>query len=68
MSGHHKWSSIKHKKDSNMSDVLKWARKRGLNHEQDLMAETLRTLHNLTLVVSLGIGALVSIGLIMVTK
>lgn len=32
-----------------MSDALKWARKRGLNCEQDLMAEQLRQLRQINL-------------------
>lgn len=68
MAGHHKWSSIKRKKDSNMSNALEWARKQGLYCEQDLMAETLRTLHNLTIIVSAGFGAVGILGLAMVFK
>ena len=68
MSGHHKWSSIKRKRDGNMSSALKWARDRGLNHEQDLMAETLRRLDRLTIVVSVGFGAVVALGFALVLK
>jgi hypothetical protein len=68
MSGHHKWSEIKRKKDSNMSEALKWARNRGLNHEQDLMAETLRQLCHISIILSVGLGSFIAIGLALVFK
>ncbi len=42
MAGHQKWRDIKRKRDGMISKPLQWARARGLNCEQDIMAETLR--------------------------
>ena len=53
---------------SNTSKALWWARKQGLNCEQDLMAATLRQLTHLTTVASIGLGAFVVIGLVLVFK
>jgi len=42
MAGHQKWRDIKRKRDGMISKPLQWARARGLNCEQDIMAEQLR--------------------------
>jgi hypothetical protein len=49
-----------------MSDALKWARKQGLNCEQDIMAETLRQLCRLTVGVGICAACLVTLTVIQV--
>jgi hypothetical protein len=50
------------------SKALQWARKQGLNCEQDIMAETLRQLCRLTTINSLILGCLFAITIILGIK
>ena len=65
MAGHKKWRDIKRKRDSNMSNALRWARDRGLECEQDLMAETLRQLYKINLIGAVRLGVLSAIAVIL---
>ena len=44
--GYKKWSEILLEKGEKMSDALKWARKRGLECEQDIMAAQLKLMED----------------------